>query len=281
MNFHYNMDDGSYLMHYGVLGMKWGVRNEETLRKYGKASTKRRKGLSDKQKLAIKVGVAAIGIGLAAYGGYKLSNKLAMKNVLDTGVKAVNHVFETNQVSSNVEGMFPKSPKEIIATVNKTAKGHENCAAVGIAHTLQMKGINAVANPTKAIRFDDMMRGFPGAKSISVGPSSNDSVRQERIMKNLLKQARGESSAYGVLEFTPKAEYQRHGTEKGAHIVSWIVNDGRISITDAPGGTPNEYSVEKLAKMMSSNKEFRIASLHNASPNLSYLKGMGWVDFKD
>lgn len=28
------LDGQSYLKHYGVLGMKWGVRNEETLRKY-------------------------------------------------------------------------------------------------------------------------------------------------------------------------------------------------------------------------------------------------------
>ena len=44
MELRYNMRDSSYLEHYGVMGMKWGVRNAETLRKYeggGKKPSKR------------------------------------------------------------------------------------------------------------------------------------------------------------------------------------------------------------------------------------------------
>lgn len=48
------LDDQSYLKHYGVLGMKWGVRNDETLRKYfggrGISREQRRVSFSERAK---------------------------------------------------------------------------------------------------------------------------------------------------------------------------------------------------------------------------------------
>lgn len=64
-----------YLIHYGVKGMKWGVRRKSQ----SKGSTKSPKdrvtdkwnSLSPRTKTAIKVGAAAAGVALAAYGGHR------------------------------------------------------------------------------------------------------------------------------------------------------------------------------------------------------------------
>ena len=77
------------LYHYGVKGMKWGVRRShknvasissskkrksETESDVSDNQTTKKKRLSDKQKKAIKVGAIAAGAVLMGYGAYKLSN---------------------------------------------------------------------------------------------------------------------------------------------------------------------------------------------------------------
>lgn len=40
-NFYFDSDREAYIKHYGIPGMKWGVRNAETLRKYGMSGAKK------------------------------------------------------------------------------------------------------------------------------------------------------------------------------------------------------------------------------------------------
>ena len=62
------IDEDEVLAHHGVKGMKWGVRKQQAA-SGGAGSTKKRKGLSRKQKAAIAV---VLGTAAAAGAGYYL-----------------------------------------------------------------------------------------------------------------------------------------------------------------------------------------------------------------
>lgn len=123
------------LRHFGIKGMKWGVRryqnSDGTLTAAGKkrydgdwdskshrpksttsktsgskGSSKagnndesEKKGLTDKQKKALKIGAVAVGTAVAAYGAYKLKDAIKDKNfqiMAEKGKKVSEDFFNEN-----------------------------------------------------------------------------------------------------------------------------------------------------------------------------------------
>ena len=110
----YNYTNSDYLQHYGILGMRWGIRrfqdksgrltaagkkrydddtsngspekkSSKTSKEVGDSFIEKKLGikLSDRQKTAIKVGAGIAAAALVAYGGYRLYNSDVGKPVRD------------------------------------------------------------------------------------------------------------------------------------------------------------------------------------------------------
>lgn len=135
-----------YLCHYGVKGMKWGVRKEYEPhpRKKKRQDTKdddskRKKGLSTKQKRAIAIGAAAVATALAAYGGYKLYKSGKLDGILDK-VKSKSQIqfkdgLQLQKGQSSIEDNLKKINPNY-SLLNK--KSYMNCGNCSLAFEAMM-----------------------------------------------------------------------------------------------------------------------------------------------
>ena len=144
-----NLISDTYLMHYGVKGMKWGVRNDPELvgrrrgryqpyhqsvrgrsqgmtsRSYGNSSISNRK-IKNAKKLAIGAGIVAGGL-LTAYGGFKVGKILstqkgreAVKKGMSSFLKKADDVAFKSKNAINLGKTVATTP---LRMVGKTPVG--------------------------------------------------------------------------------------------------------------------------------------------------------------
>ena len=189
--------DLPYISHHGVKGQKWGKRqwqyDDGSLtpagyihygigkgRRFGKReaanNTHKSKGqsgnksgfkLSDKQKTALKIGAAVVVAGLAVYGGYKLSQTDAGKQMMGAFSKGA----DLPDIGKNEPIL------ERMAKVNP-AHHEDNCLPSAIAGQARLMGKDVTAqglNKGNKLPMDKALKKcFDGAQILTDNPNNRE-----------------------------------------------------------------------------------------------------------
>ncbi len=236
---------------------------------------RQRRGLSDKQKRALKIGAAAIGVALVA-GGTAYAVKTGKINfVKDCGRKAVGNAIPelaTPLLTDNHSptSVFKKlhiseSLSDTLASTNPlrgNPEGANNCTSCAVAGFLRRQyGINVTSKTTGGKQ--QLLAGvvescFKSAKLIEgnatkFGRSPDDAAE-------LLVRRFG-ANASGVCDIQWKKD--PNCPFKGGHAFNFEIKDGKVSFMDYQHNRGNDI-VRKYWRYIDSNDYFTAARLDNA-----------------
>ena len=259
--------------------MKWGVRRYQnpdgTLTAAGKKryndtgrKEAEKKGPSDKQKRALKIGAAVAVTALAAYGGYRLYKSGKLDSFIDEGKRKVTGIL--GDISGNQDSLSSSSLKklphkesveEAISKANPT-RNINNCYNCVTATVLRMCGIDAVAQNDsrggKGRSFEDICKVFKVSEDQIIHVSSPD---VGRVQRNILRKFReGDVGAISLTWNNPQ-----YGD---AHTLNWTIRDGKVEFMDGQINKGSDFITKFLSKHMDLNHEVEIAKFANT------LKGL-------
>ena len=181
-----------HLYHHGILGMKWGVRRFQNKdgsytsagkQRYGSGINQKdsesKKGLSDKQKTALKIGAGLVAGALVAYGGYSLAKSGKLDKFIKKGSTVLpNNTTSGGSLTSSVKGIKPlkhsETSKESELKVNPyfsiaDPAYYTNCGNCALALEARQRGIDAEAlGNSRGITISQMGSFFKDMKSENV-----------------------------------------------------------------------------------------------------------------
>ena len=314
-----------YLKHHGILGQKWGKKNgppypldasdhsssekkagwRKSLDKDSSTEDNKKKGLSDKQKKAIKIGATVAVTALAAYGTYRLVKSGKLDKYIDIGKTKADSLLKkkagdskvgdikvddllnnastakTNPSVNNIRMVHgvkklakPESLSDIIKNVNPNLGNNDyrnNCSACGIASFLRSKGYDVTAKSTggkQQILGGVIEECFKGAKVMDGSAVKFGRSRQDAA--EMLVNKFG-NNASGVVSVQWKKELTRNG-QGGGHIFNWEIKDGVVKFFDGQNNRDDSVVSSLYWRMMNPNDSLTIARLDNAEINFDAIK---------
>lgn len=167
----YGLISEDYLMHYGVKGMKWGVRhdpervgrNRQSSSKL-KNKTKKKRKLSERQKRIIKIGAVVVGSALAYYGGHKVGSIITEKYLSD-GLEALRSLNESALENPRIYEKVPMPKVSFDPGILKNAVNNGKCGkTIDEIDTGLLKSINHGVNGSDLLSSAE--------RSMNCGPCS-------------------------------------------------------------------------------------------------------------
>ena len=277
------------LIHHGIKGQRWGVMNgppyplgasqkssaEKRLAKISKRKeTNSAKGgglkntsdekkerkdfqLTEGQKRALKIGVAAVGTALVAYGAYRVvkANKLDPNVFLDSQLQ--RKTFEAADFDTQINDDLRKINREGIFGHLFLHGRQVNCTSCSMAYEMRRRGYDVIANKTTAGRSDfEVASFFKGGRTFQTiatatknehgweGPFDYTYRLSETAITNVERQlaAQGEG-ARGFI----------HGRFAfgGGHSIAYEVHNGRVHFVDGQIGRQYKDAQDALGTMYS------------------------------
>ena len=280
------------LYHYGVKGMKWGIRKKYKPhpRKPAKKQddndeSKSKFKLTDKQKKALKIGAAVAATALVAYGGYKLyqnregiannlysmnmKRKMGKKNMDFINSDANKYLGKGKQI---VEGMdldvdietgfnklssTPSSISQAIKGGNPTGS-RTNCRACAVNAFMRLTGRDTVALDIPGGSFSDAINAcFNGAKITEMYNPT-----KERITNNILRKYK--EGDVGAIAST----FRLRGDDF-EHAYNWKIEQGAVKFFDSQKEL-DDFS--EYLNLLSPNKMTEIVKLSGLEINTEGVK---------
>ena len=282
---HDNKPSLDELMHYGVMGMKWGVRKEyeasprkpkskhrvklET--KYqskGMTSAEAERAAAKRIKVEKIVAVTAV-LTLTAAAVYihqrnvKEYTKQLLTSLDNNGIKSVSDLMKTNKFTSldlgtDIDMVNPRFGKHNLGY--KT-----NCSNCTVAYEMRRRGYDVEALPLRGGRaITEWQEMFKKAEIITLAPN-------ERVLGGgLLERAQREVTRWG--DGARGAVLVSFPFKNLGHVFSVEMHNGRPFFIDPQSGNVNAHS---FIEMASNVQLFRTDNLELADTVLSAIKMRG------
>lgn len=307
------------LQHHGILGMKWGKKNgppypigssdhsasekkagwRKSLDKSdsGGQNDNKKRGLTDKQKKTIKIGIAVTATALATYGTYKLAKSGKLDKYVEAGKAKVDEMFGKKGGNSDFgktkvgdiheyASSQKKAAAKAVQTVNgvkKFAKAESledtlrnvnshsgtnknysnNCTLCSITTFLRQAGLDVKAGSTggKPQQLGDKVEAcFKGAKVLEGSAGKFGRSRQDAA--EMLVNKFGQNAS-GVCSIQWK--------NGGGHAFNWSIKDGVVKFFDGQMNRDDNI-VSKYWKSIDPNGGLTLARLDNAEINFDGIK---------